>query len=69
MPHSKIPKSLTRSLFPLGALLFIIIVLAPAGSRAQQYPSARIESLGGDAVSCIIPDTLTDIYLNPADIG
>ena len=66
MPHSKIPKSLTRSLFPLGALLFIIIVLAPAGSRAQQYPSARIESLGGDAVSGIIPDTLTDIYLNPA---
>ena len=40
--------------------------LAPAGAHAQQYPSARIRSLGGDAVAGIISDTLTDIYLNPA---
>ena len=37
-----------------------------SGARAQQYPSARIQSLGGSAVSGVIPDTLTDIYLNPA---
>jgi len=57
---------LARSSLPIGALLLFAAALAPAGAHAQQYPSARIESLGGDAVAGIIPDTLTDIYLNPA---
>jgi hypothetical protein len=58
--------SAVRSLLPLGALLLLALVFAAAGAKAQQHPSARIESLGGDAVSGIIPDTLTDIHLNPA---
>ena len=59
-------KPLARSLLPLEAFLLFALFFAPAGAHAQQYPSARIESLGGEAVTGIIPDTLTDIYLNPA---
>jgi hypothetical protein len=59
-------RTFARSLFPLGALILIIVLFSPAGARAQQHPSARIEALGGDAISGIVPDTLTDIYLNPA---
>ena len=58
-------RTVARSLVRLGALI-IIASLSPAGAWAQQHPSARIEALGGDAVSGVIPDTLTDIHLNPA---
>jgi hypothetical protein len=58
-------RTFARSLVRLGTLI-IIFLFSPAGTRAQQHPSARIEALGGDAVSGVIPDTLTDIHLNPA---
>ncbi len=60
-----IERRLARSLFTLGALI-IIAASTPAGARAQQHRSARIEALGGSAVSGVVPDTLTDIHLNPA---
>ncbi len=47
-------------------MFLFIASFSPAGAGAQQYPSARIEALGGEAVSGVIPDTLTDIHLNPA---
>jgi len=50
----------------LGACLAIALLFAPKITTAQQHRSARIEALGGEAVSGVIPDTLTDIHLNPA---
>lgn len=66
MKQSTILKSLARSFFTPGILLILTAIVRPPGVLAQQYPSARIESLGGSAITGIIPDTLTDIYLNPA---
>ncbi len=50
------------------AFLFLLaaVSLCPDDSASQGHPSARIYSLGGDAVSGIIDDYLTDLYLNPA---
>jgi hypothetical protein len=43
------------------------VVMAHGGQlRAQGHASARVEALGGDAVTGIVRDTLTDIYLSPA---
>ncbi len=47
--------------------VFLLITIAGAVDAAGQgHPSARVRALGGEAVSGIVRDTLTDIYLNPA---
>lgn len=47
--------------------VFLSIMIAGAGEAAGQgHLSARVEALGGEAVTGIVRDTLTDIYLHPA---
>jgi hypothetical protein len=47
--------------------VFLLIMIASAGEAAGQgHASARIEALGGSAMTGIVRDTLTDIYLSPA---
>ncbi|MDD4858353.1 MAG: hypothetical protein PHD74_09655 [Candidatus Krumholzibacteria bacterium] len=47
---------------------FSVLALIPfsRAALAQDHPSARISSLGGDHVSGIIPDLYTDLTVNPA---
>jgi len=45
----------------------VLALIPPAAAPlAQDRPSARIYSLGGEHVSGIIPDTYTDLTVNPA---
>ena len=49
------------------AAVFLLITITAADETAGQgHASARIEALGGEAVTGIVRDTLTDIYLSPA---
>lgn len=66
MHRDILAKRFVRSIIKSGIILLTLIPLASGAALGQQYPSARIESLGGSALSGIIPDTLTDIHLNPA---
>jgi len=50
-----------------GAAISLALVLCAQSSSAQEHPSARIYSLGGDHVSGVIPDLYTDITVNPAN--
>lgn len=45
-----------------------LVLTSPAGheARAQGHLPARMQAMGGEAVSGIIPDLFTDIVLNPA---
>ena len=51
----------------LGAVLSLALVLCAQPSSAQEHPSARIYSLGGEHVSGVIPDLYTDLTVNPAN--
>ncbi|MGD1048912.1 MAG: hypothetical protein ABR899_09220 [Candidatus Krumholzibacteriaceae bacterium] len=51
----------------LGAAISLALVLCAQSSSAQEHPSARIYSLGGEHVSGVIPDLYTDITVNPAN--
>ncbi len=51
----------------LGAGIILALVLCAQSSSAQEHPSARVYSLGGEHVSGIIPDLYTDITVNPAN--
>jgi hypothetical protein len=48
------------------AAIFILSLAAAEETAAQGHPSARVEALGGEAMTGIVRDTLTDIYLHPA---
>ena len=50
----------------VGAIMVLALILPTAAPLAEDRPSARIYSLGGDLVSGIIPDLYTDLSINPA---
>ena len=49
-----------------GAIMVLGLALSAQSPLAEDRPSARIYSLGGEHVSGIIPDTYTDLTVNPA---
>jgi hypothetical protein len=53
----------------LGAGIVLALVLCARSSSAQEHPSARIYSLGGEHVSGVIPDLYTDLTVNPANVA
>ena len=53
--------------YRLIVVIFVFIMISGTSDAAGQgHSSARVEALGGDAVTGIVRDTLTDIYLSPA---
>jgi len=57
----------THGRITLGAGIVLALVLCAQSSSAQEHPSARIYSLGGEHVSGVIPDLYTDLTVNPAN--
>ena len=49
----------------ISSLIVILILTSPVSAPCSNY-SARIQALGGSSVAGIIPDTLTDIFMNAA---
>jgi len=49
-----------------GAIMVLGLALSAQSPLAEDRPSARIYSLGGEHVSGIIPDTYTDLTVDPA---